>query len=287
MPRYPPGVTRVTESLLRPAVCADTLDADPDLARWAALADWPVLPHDAFERAAVVLERDTQGLWLVGREGSLRGRAQVNLVDGALGDRLRRGVSTKEALARAVGARDGKRPAVVDLTLGWARDTALLSTLGCRVHARERSPVMAALLEDGLARAHREPRLRAVCERISWEFVQDDSALGFDAPNPTMGAAPVLLMDPMFPGRESSALVRLPLRLAAAVVGADLDATELLAAALAAPAARVVVRRPRGSPALQASRAPDLTVDGGRTTRFDVYLGRGGRGAVGDAPPTA
>jgi len=271
-------VTQVTRSPLQPAVRAAALPDDPALARWAALAAWPSVTDDVFATAPVALERDPHGLWLVGRRPELRGRAQVDLVGGRLGARLRRGVGTGDALARAVGARDGRRPPVIDLTMGWARDSAVLATLGCRVHGRERSPVIAALIEDGLARARAEVRLAAALERLTWEHTGRDTQLSFESVFTRIereaGGPPVLLMDPMFPERDGSALVRLPLRLAGAVVGADPDAPQLLAAALACSTARVVVRRPLRAPELASSRAPDLRVDGGRTTRFDVYLPR-------------
>ena len=55
------------------------------------------------------------------------------------------------------GVEVGAMPTVVDATAGLGRDAFVLASLGCRVTLIERSPVVAALLQDGLARAGQDP----------------------------------------------------------------------------------------------------------------------------------
>lgn len=72
-----------------------------------------------------------------------------------------------------------------------------------------------------------------------------------------MNAPQVIHLDPMFPSRDKSALVKKEMRLFKPLVGADDDAPDLLAAALALATHRVVVKRPRKAPSI-AGATPDL-----------------------------
>jgi 16S rRNA (guanine1516-N2)-methyltransferase len=155
---------------------------------------------------------------------------------------------------------------VADATAGLLGDAWLLALAGFRVTAFERSPLVARLARDGLARAARDPRVDAAAlARLT--FVEGDSAavLGeqsFDA----------VLVDPMFPPkRKSSALARKDVRLLRAAVGDDPDADRLFAAARRAARIRVAVKRADDSPDIAGASAPDLRFEG-RTARFDVYL---------------
>ncbi len=65
--------------------------------------------------------------------------------------------SGKELIARAIGLRH-EPLFILDATAGWARDAFLLAQLGCRVRAVERSPIVVALVEDGIARARKTLR---------------------------------------------------------------------------------------------------------------------------------
>jgi pimeloyl-ACP methyl ester carboxylesterase len=105
---------------------------------------------------------------------------------------------------------------VADATAGLLGDAWLLALAGFRVTAFERSPLVARLVRDGLARAARDPRVDAAAlARLT--FVEGDAAaiLGeesFDA----------VLVDPMFPPkRKASALARKDVRLLRAAVGDD------------------------------------------------------------------
>ncbi len=79
----------------------------------------------------------------------------------------------------------------------------------------------------------------------------------------------VVHLDPMFPSRDKSALVKKEMRLFKPLVGADDDAPELLAAALALATHRVVVKRPRKAPAI-AGTQPTYSLDG-KSSRYDIY----------------
>lgn len=166
-------------------------------------------------------------------------------------------------LVRAMGER---AETVADATAGLLGDAWLLALAGFRVTAFERSPLVARLVRDGLARAARDPRVDAAAlARLT--FVEGDAVaiLGeqsFDA----------VLVDPMFPPkRKATALARKDVRLLRAAVGDDPDADRLFAAARRAARIRVAVKRADDSPDIAGAPAPDLRFEG-RTARFDVYL---------------
>ena len=80
----------------------------------------------------------------------------------------------------------------------------------------------------------------------------------------------VVYLDPMFPVRTKSALVKKEMRVFHDLVGDDDDAPALLKAALDAGVRRVVVKRPRVSDYLGGEAPSHQCV--GKSNRFDIYL---------------
>ena len=190
----------------------------------------------------------------------------VDFSGGAIEYRRKQTTSRKEAIARAVGLKGGARPVVLDITAGLGRDSFILTSLGCTVRMVERSPVVAALLADALERAKKEPALAEIMSRLS--LMAGDS---LEILRTWQGERPeVIYIDPMYPHRSKSALVKKEMRLIRLLVGDDADSDQLLAAARAIATHRVVVKRPRLAPALLGT-APNFTISG-KNSRFDVYL---------------
>ncbi|WP_294259621.1 class I SAM-dependent methyltransferase [Propionivibrio sp.] len=79
----------------------------------------------------------------------------------------------------------------------------------------------------------------------------------------------VIYLDPMFPLREKSALVKKEMRLFRPLAGDDDDAPALLEAALTLASHRVVVKRPRKAPAITGEQ-PGYVLEG-KSSRFDIY----------------
>jgi 16S rRNA (guanine1516-N2)-methyltransferase len=155
---------------------------------------------------------------------------------------------------------------VLDITAGLGRDGFILANLGCRVHMVERSAIVAALLADGIERAKKDPTLAGIMARIS--LIVGDS---LDILRTWQGEKPeVINIDPMYPHRGKSALVKKEMRLVRLLVGDDTDSDALLLTALAVASRRVVVKRPRLAPALTGPE-PNFTISG-KNSRFDVYL---------------
>jgi 16S rRNA (guanine1516-N2)-methyltransferase len=244
-------------------VAALTPDGAEEAARLAAQLGLPVVelqePHDDLD---FVLTVTPEGLELREGEAPLTKGVRVDFrsVD------VRRGspnLSKKQPLPRALG-RDTRR--VVDATAGLGHDAFLLAAMGYEVTAVERSPIVAALLEDGVRRAREEPALReAIDDRL--EVINADAFAYLR----TLKEPPdAIYLDPMFPPRrKASAIARKSIRVVRALVGEDPDAAQLLQAALASGARRVVLKRPDEAP--ESLGKPALTFPG-RLVRYEVFF---------------
>ncbi len=174
------------------------------------------------------------------------------------------GGGRNQPLARAVGLKKNRCPVVLDATAGLGRDAFVLASLGCTVHLIERSPILHALLEDGLRRGERDDSIKDIMARMSLTWA--------DAAHTTDHGqnADVIFLDPMYPHRNKSSLVKKEMRRTRALVGDDDDADALLDWALSCCPARVVVKRPKGAPFL-GNKKPPLIIKS-KTSRFDVYF---------------
>ena len=103
--------------------------------------------------ADFALQLGEQGLQLVDLGPQAPGPVRVDFVEGAAAHRRLYGGGSGQMIAKAVGVQSGVRPVVLDATAGLGRDAFVLATLGCEMTLIERQPLIAALLEDGLARA--------------------------------------------------------------------------------------------------------------------------------------
>lgn len=191
------------------------------------------------------------------------GPIAVDFVGGANRHRLQGGA---ELIARAVRGRSKGPLRLLDATAGLGRDAFVLAARGFEVVLLERSPIVAALLADGLARAaatHDE--VAAIAARMTLHqadavrWIEQDGT-GFD----------VICLDPMFPGGGGTALAKKEMQLFQQLALDGGDEVALLAAARRAARLRVVVKRPLKAPVLAGQR-PDYALSG-RAVRFDVYV---------------
>ncbi|MGM0769214.1 MAG: class I SAM-dependent methyltransferase [Pseudomonadota bacterium] len=215
---------------------------------------------------AVVLLSDEQGLCLQMTGKGAPGPVRAEFVSGKAGYRREHGGGTGQLVARAIGLQKTRAPLhVVDATAGLGQDAFVLAGLGCRVTLFERNPVIHALLADGLARAALNTDCAPIVARMT---LCPGSSAEWLAQAPE-GAADIVYLDPMFPHRDKSALVKKEMQVFRAVVGDDDDSEALLAAALKAARYRVVVKRPRKAAAI-AGPEPATRIEG-KSSRYDLY----------------
>lgn len=215
--------------------------------------------------ADYVLQVGPDGLQFAELAEKSTGPVRVDFLSGAVAHRRQFGGGSGQMIAKAVGIQSGIRPAVLDATAGLGRDAFVLAQLGCEVTLIERHPIIAALLEDGLQRATSDCDVAPLVARM--HLIHKDA---ISAMQHWEAVAPqVIYLDPMFPHREKSALVKKEMRLFRPLVGSDDDAPALLEAAMALATHRVVVKRPRIAPAI-AGPAPGYSLEG-KSSRYDIY----------------
>ncbi len=191
------------------------------------------------------------------------GAVSVDFVEGALAARAKKSSIKSEAVARAVGLKKHPGLRVLDATAGLGRDSFILAHLGCEVTMLESSPFVAALLRDGLKRAVEQSvpvAARMSLREIDAVKFMRSQPLGFD----------VVYLDPMFPPKIKSALVKKEMQLLQEVVSVTCDAQALFDAAFACARHRIVVKRARLSQDL-VGMPPSFSYEG-KSNRFDVYI---------------
>jgi len=199
--------------------------------------------HDQTDRVEIILHVDRQGLSLCAPRISATPLRISPTTDAQT-------ANTQHPLAKAIGLQKYPSPRVLDATAGLGQDAMLLDQLGCRMLLIERHPALYHMLKSTLTL----PVVHA--NAISW---LPKAKQFFD----------IIYLDPMFPARKKSALVKKNCQLLQKLLGADNDADALLTVAAQYADKRVVVKRSKQAPHLQ-NIIPNGQVKT-RTIRFDIY----------------
>lgn len=235
----------------------------------AALLNLPFAPLIERRTTELVLAYTAKGLQLLHMPFSSNKSIcllYVDFVYGKNGFRLARNATSKQPLARAAGLKPGFRPTILDATAGNGADGFVLASLGSRVTMCERSPIIGALLQDGLNRAAQQQITAAIIDQhITCKQIDSREYL-----IKTRKTFHTIYLDPMYPERQTSALNKQILRTIRSLVGGDPDSADLLETALAKAGNRVVVKRPNKAPALSARKPSHIITM--KNSRFDVYL---------------
>lgn len=180
--------------------------------------------------------------------------------------RLKKSNLEREFLVRAVRIKGLGRPlSVVDATAGLGEDSMLLAASGSRVHMFEYNPVIAALLKDALDRAAENPELAEAAANITFSGEDSIAAL------PKLGYEPdVVVLDPMFPERQKSALIKKKFQLLQQLEIPCAEEKELLDAAFKAHPRKIVIKRPLKGPYLAGVR-PGYSLTG-KAVRYDCIV---------------
>ncbi|MFC4701184.1 class I SAM-dependent methyltransferase [Glaciecola siphonariae] len=196
---------------------------------------------------------------------------RVDFASAALQYRKQHGGGKNEAIAKAIGIKGKQSLNVVDCTAGMGTDSFVMASVGAKVTMLERSPVIAALLEDALLRLedaddafaqslqlHKQDATDFLCEAINSSAPQNID---------------VVYLDPMFPHKKKSALVKKEMQAFQMLLGPDSDSEQLLTNALKTDAKRIVVKRPNSAPELanQQNRTATMAIRS-KKHRFDVYI---------------
>lgn len=248
--------------------CGDSafLERAQQLAQELSLPCLECIDPRRVSEVPVLLWLDEAGLALQMTGRKVPGPVRAEFVSGKAGYRREHGGGAGQLVAKAVGLKRASEPLhVLDATAGLGQDAYVLAGLGCELTLLERSPVIHALLADGLARAADDEHAAPLVARMRLEAGNSIDWIQ-SRPGPL---ADVIYLDPMFPHRDKSALVKKEMALFRPIVGDDNDAPALLAAALDKARYRVVVKRPRKAPTIEGP-SPTTQLEG-KSSRYDIY----------------
>ncbi|MEE9350722.1 MAG: class I SAM-dependent methyltransferase [Thiotrichaceae bacterium] len=192
----------------------------------------------------------------------------IDFLNGKNNHRRLYGGGKGQQLAKAIGLNKYKNPTVLDTTAGLGRDAFVLATLGCKVTLLERTLPVYLLLANALERAlqSNDQTVKKIIHNMSLHHMD---SLGYLSELEVGHYPDVIYIDPMFPPREKSAKVKKEMAMFHHLVGKDIDAEELIEAALPCALKRIVVKRPKLAECLYPKPAFQLI---GKSTRYDVYL---------------
>ncbi|MDG6774010.1 class I SAM-dependent methyltransferase [Thiomicrorhabdus sp. ZW0627] len=204
----------------------------------------------------------------LGLFSSHSGPVSIDFTSGKKNHRRQFGGGKGQPLARAIGISGDKVPSVLDATAGMGGDAFVFATLGCKVQMVERSPIVAALLEDALQRAKTineiDPEVSEIVQRLS--LVNSDAAEYLLNEKPEVD---VIYMDPMYPEKKKAASAKKEMKVLQHLLGPDMDSEKLLDAALKTAKKRVVVKRPAKAPTIEGIQ-PNAEIKS-PNTRYDIY----------------
>lgn len=191
----------------------------------------------------------------------------TDFIEGKAGYRFVNNLTTKQPLAKAVGIKPGFRPDVIDATAGLGQDSFVLACLGCKVVMVERSPIIHALLADGIKRASQSKAIHPIVSKNITTICMESSRYLENISNHPH----TIYMDPMYPHNPKAALNKKDMRMVRDIVGDDDDSEKLLETALHYAHNRVVVKRPKRAEAISIATNPSHSIVM-KNSRFDVYM---------------
>ena len=187
--------------------------------------------------------------------------------------RLKRANHKNELIARA--CQTERQPLIIDATAGLGHDGLLLAVLGANVVLIERHPILFALLTDAHRTASQCVELAAAMQRI--RLVYDDSSRYLASQVQANKLVDVVYLDPMFPKgghkqAKKQAQVKKEMQILHQLLpdNGTMDLGEYLLPLACQLAARVIVKRPRHAPTLDATIPQHQWT--GDACRFDGYF---------------
>ncbi|MCR5273539.1 MAG: class I SAM-dependent methyltransferase [Lachnospiraceae bacterium] len=156
-------------------------------------------------------------------------------------------------------------PLAVDATAGMGEDSFILAAAGARVKLFEKDPIIALLLSDALRRGKNDPKIAAVISRM--EFAEGDS---LEYMRETDEKPDIIYLDPMFPARSKSGLIKKKFQLLGQLEPPATDGEEMLRAAMNLRPKKIIVKRPAKGENL-GNYKPHYSLKG-KAIRYDCFV---------------
>ena len=194
---------------------------------------------------------------------------RVDFASSALQFRKLHGGGRNELIAKAIGIKGQANWHVLDCTAGMGTDSFVMASVGAKVTMIERSPIISELLADALMRATD----LGIDVANNMALFQSNAIDYLNSHADTAHNIDVLYLDPMFPHKKKSALVKKEMQAFQLLLGPDQDSEALLTAAVNFAPKRIVVKRPASAPVLDNKQGilPTMALSS-KKHRFDVYL---------------
>lgn len=219
-----------------------------------------LLMEDVKKTFEPVLETDNTGVYLTDGSLSMRGNLTSMI------PRLKPQNLNGELIVKAAKLKNCEgTPVLLDATAGMGEDSLLLAASGFQVKLYEYDRIIAALLRDSLRLAADVPELSDAVSRM--ELFEEDSIYAMEH----LSYVPdVILLDPMFPERQKSGLIKKKFQLLQQLEKPCPDEAALFDAAAGLHPKKIVVKRPQKGPLL-AGKKPSYSLTG-KSIRYDCYL---------------
>ena len=210
------------------------------------------------EDMSIYLRFDENGLALVSKDMKLYGDFSK------MCKRLKTNNLRNELLVKAAKIKEkNENLNAIDATAGLGEDSLLLAAAGFNVKLYEKNPIIAALLIDALDRAKSLPDLAEIIKRM--EVIEENSINAMKNINEKVD---IILLDPMFPERTKSGLVKKKFQILHEIETPCNNEVELINAALAVNTHKVIIKRPLKGEYL-AEIKPSYSIKG-KAIRYDV-----------------
>ncbi|MCK4706852.1 MAG: class I SAM-dependent methyltransferase, partial [Gammaproteobacteria bacterium] len=132
----------------------------------------------------------------------------------------------------------------------------------------EKSPILSILIEDGINRGlEHEQSAPTLSDHFD---IHNQDAINFLKNIEKDQLPDIIYLDPMYPERKKSALVKKDMQILQHLLGKDENSEALLETALSYAKERVVVKRPVHAPCLTQTK-PATSIHS-KKTRYDIYL---------------
>lgn len=216
--------------------------------------------NSKLETSGLALSQGDSGLFLT--DGNL----SISVDFREMLPRLKQSNLQREMLVKAARIKGQEMPqTLIDATAGFGEDSLILAAAGFQVQMYEFDEVIASLLEDGLERAAQIPELAEAVGRM--KLINADSTVAMKE----LDFKPdIVLLDPMFPARQKSALIKKKFQLIQRLESPCSTENELLEAAIAADPKRIVIKRPLKGPYL-GDKKPSYSLEG-KAIRYDCFV---------------
>lgn len=193
----------------------------------------------------------------------------IDFTSGGLAHRLQYGGGKGQTIAKAIGITSKNIPHILDATAGLGKDALILANLGSKLSLVEQSPVLAEMLKQAINFA-KDSTLFQQATSNGFELFNADAAVFMN--ERVIQDCDVVYLDPMYPEKKKSALVKKDMQMLQTLIGHSSDDTTaaLLATALNFAKQRVVVKRPKGAEILNGPE-PTMSLHS-KKTRYDVYV---------------